>query len=428
MSIAIPQDAPAMTRRTLGSMVPHPAGIGKIAGAHLGIAAPRMHLAGGGSAATQSNILQTMFQPVNASGSSIPNADVNFVTSPALAIGPGPQQGKAPTPQQEPSAMQDVAQGTQAANGLTGLYNGAGGIGKSISNFFNPLSPGGINNPVNAAGDSIMSPSFAAANGLSSGTAAAAAVPAATDLGASIAASAAPAAIANAGATAGMAGLADTTASGFFSGLGDALAAIFAFEQGGAVPGYAEGGDVSGLTNMLMRREAGETYHASGLLNSAGPGRTDTINTNVPTGAYVIPADVVSGIGEGNTLAGSAVIDRMFGSSPYGIKSPQIRHGRGPVPERAPTPINPDAGPSTVDTGFINSAGKYAKGGADTGKAPVVVAGGEHVLSPQQIIAKFGSLKKGHRTLDEWVVQTRQKIAKEMLKLAPPVGSKVKKK
>ncbi len=60
-------------------------------------------------------------------------------------------------------------------------------------------------------------------------------------------------------------------------------------------------------------------------------------------------------------------------------------------------------------------------------KAPVVVAGGEHVLSPQQIIAKFGSLKRGHRTLDHWVVLQRQKIAKEMMKLAPPVGSKVKK-
>ena len=186
--------------------------------------------------------------------------------------------------------------------------------------------------------------------------------------------------------------------------------------NGSATPRFASGG------------AAGETYHEKGLLNSAGPGRTDTINTNVPTGAYVIPADVVSGLGEGNTLAGSAVIDRMFGTSPYGIKAPQIRHGRGAPEGRAPEAINPDAGPSTVDTGFINSAGAYANGGrADDGKAPVVVAGGEHVLSPQQIIGKFGSLKKGHKILDHWVVLQRGKHIKELKGLAPPVGSNVRK-
>jgi hypothetical protein len=82
-----------------------------------------------------------------------------------------------------------------------------------------------------------------------------------------------------------------------------------------------------------------------------------------------------------------------------------------------------------VNTAAINNAGSYAKGGKAESKpdmAPVVVAGGEHVLSPRQIISKFGSLKRGHKILDHWVVMERQRIAKEMLKLAPPVGSKVK--
>ena len=245
--------------------------------------------------------------------------------------------------------------------------------------------------------------------------------PAATNLGVSIAASAPTAAAATGAAAA-------TTAAASASSMPAWLMAIAdLFADGGAVPGYAEGGDVSGMTNMLMRREAGETFHPSGLLNSAGPGRTDTINTNVPAGAYVVPADVTSGLGEGNSLAGSAVIDRMFDTGPRGVKMPQIRHGRGAPAEAAPRPISPESEPAGVDTSFINSAGAYAKGGQVPEKAPVVLAGGEHVIPPEAIIKKFGSLKRGHKILDHWIVMERERIAKEMLKLAPPVGSRVKK-
>lgn len=354
-----------MARRTLGSLVPHPASIGKVAGAHMGI--KPMHLARGGIG-NMENIEQNMFQPITPD-SNIPNADVNFISSPQLSAGKGPPVAQAAKPQQQPSPMQQIAEGTGAAAGLTSLYKALPSLG----------SWGGVG----AVGP----------------------MPEAGVLGA------------------------------VHSGL-DYLGTLF-LAEGGSVPHRADGGDIPGVmgtTNMLMRREAGETFHPSGLLNSAGPGRTDTINTNVPTGAYVIPADVVSGLGEGNTLAGSAVIDRMFATAPHGIKAPvKVREGRGVHMPNPPSSAyaNNYLEPQSVDTNFMNTVGegKYAKGGkTDTGKAPVVVAGGEHVLSPQQIIAKFGSLKRGHRILDHWVVMMREKIAKEMLKLAPPVGSRVKKK
>src|SRR5665213_70356 len=453
MGVAIPGDGPLNVKRTLGSMVPHPAAIGKIMGARLGIATPRTHLAGGGIP-QQSGILQNMFQPISPGGN-VPSADINFISSPQLSSGAGPGVAKAnSTPQQQPSTAQDVAQGTQAASGLTNLYKGASGIlGGSGNNpsMFGSISSGlqgngfgGILSGPNAQSANWMAGSNSFAPGASldtlgsgatniavdSAAGTATALPAAADLGASIAASAAPAAIADAGATAGMAGLADTSAAAFGSSIMDMLPALFAmFADGGAIPEYADGGEANSLTNMLMRREAGETFHPSGLLNSAGPGRTDTINTNVPTGAYVVPADVVSGLGEGNTLAGSAVIDRMFSTQPHGLQARPIREGRG---VKIPTPPssayeNNSLEPQSVDTSFINSAGAYAKGGKADDKAPVIVAGGEHVISPKQIINKFGSLKKGHKILDHWVLLQREKHIKDLKKLDVPVGSGLKK-
>jgi hypothetical protein len=43
--------------------------------------------------------------------------------------------------------------------------------------------------------------------------------------------------------------------------------------------------------------------HTGGLLSPVA-GRTDHIPVDVPNGAYVLPADVISGMGQGNTLHG----------------------------------------------------------------------------------------------------------------------------
>ena len=113
MPLGISQDGPLNVKRTLGSFVPHPANIGKVAGAHLGITAPRMHLANGGRGGSPQNtdITSNMFQPLNASGSNVPNADVNFISSPALAVGPGPGKSQAPTPTQQPEKYSRSATG-----------------------------------------------------------------------------------------------------------------------------------------------------------------------------------------------------------------------------------------------------------------------------------------------------------------------------
>lgn len=122
----------------------------------------------------------------------------------------------------------------------------------------------------------------------------------------------------------------------------------------------------------------------SGLLHSAVAGRTDHLKVNVPAGSYVIPADVVSGTGEGNTLSGARILQHIF-------------EGDGAeLPERA-------------------------KGGGVDPPVPILGAGGEYVVHPQHLARKFGTVSNGHKVMDKWVVQKRKQIAQEMLKLPGPV-------
>lgn len=178
------------------------------------------------------------------------------------------------------------------------------------------------------------------------------------------------------------------------------------FDGGGGV-------NIDDFLASSARRSNLGSIDQTGLLNSSVAGRTDQLNRTLPSGAYVVPADVVSGLGEGNTLSGAAVIDRMFHSNPYGIEGSKGSHGSGVGIPRPPAPFNPNKQP-------------YAKGGT-TGKVPVVVAGGEHVIMPEDIIRKFGSLKRGHSILDNFVVHVRKKTAKELMALPNPVSSRVKK-
>ena len=155
-------------------------------------------------------------------------------------------------------------------------------------------------------------------------------------------------------------------------------------------------------TPWYTRREASD----SGLIHAYSPGRTDTLNMEPLAGSYIFPADVISGLGEGNTLAGASAMDRMLSSGPHGIPMPRGEHGRGPpAPPRAPS-IQ------------YESAGGAPEG---QGRVPIVAAGGEYKVSPQQVAAiGGGDLKRGHDILDRFVLEIRQRTIKDMKKLPPP--------
>lgn len=160
--------------------------------------------------------------------------------------------------------------------------------------------------------------------------------------------------------------------------------------------------------------EGANDHVYAGPLHNHVPGRTDKINLNVKPGSYVIPADVVSIIGEGNTLAGTAVLQAYFGQKQLtgNVKPPE---GRPNLMERR-LEHHQMLPPHLQQSDFADG------GDADQqsqGAIPVVVAGGEQILSPEQIVAKYGDLKHGHEALDALIGELRRREI-QRLKTAPP--------
>lgn len=152
----------------------------------------------------------------------------------------------------------------------------------------------------------------------------------------------------------------------------------------------------------------------TGPIHSSVGGRTDHLPAHTPSGAYVIPADIVSAYGEGNTMAGFKVLRRLFGGQPYD-KSKEPYSGKGaPYNQTGDTPYGGDGGP------YNENLEPHAKGG-ETKKVPVVVAGGEYILHPEQVRAiGKGDLDTGHAVLDEFVKRSRKDLIKTLSKLPPP--------
>ena len=175
------------------------------------------------------------------------------------------------------------------------------------------------------------------------------------------------------------------------------------------------GGGMVGPPNprWMERAEARSMLH-SGPISSIVPGRTDRHSVHVASGSYVLPADHVSGMGQGNTQAGHAILNHMFRSGPYGSGLPPVKHGAGP-PKSAHAAVIP-----APNIPKFQSAG----GGKDdkTGEpVPVVVAGGEYTIPPH-VVAMIGGgdVKRGHRILDAWVLSRRKKLVQELKGLPPP--------
>lgn len=138
-----------------------------------------------------------------------------------------------------------------------------------------------------------------------------------------------------------------------------------------------------------------KVYH--GPLKAPIPGRTDRLPIHVYSGSYVLPADIVSGLAEGNTEAGYEVIKRMIEDtkSQGGRVNMREKYGlRGPYHE-------PSDEPKSV--------------------VPCVVAGGEYIITPEEVEAiGGGDMNEGHKILDSFVKSQRRKHIKTLQKLPPP--------
>jgi hypothetical protein len=134
------------------------------------------------------------------------------------------------------------------------------------------------------------------------------------------------------------------------------------------------------MTKSEMPQQVSQLH--VGPIHSPVAGRTDHLPMHVPSGAYVLPADIVSSLGEGNTMAGFRAVKMMFKNAPQGA---------------------------------------FAQGGHVGNPVPIVAAGGEYVLSPDEVMwAGGGDLDRGHKGLDNFVNATRAELIKTLQKLPGP--------
>lgn len=123
-----------------------------------------------------------------------------------------------------------------------------------------------------------------------------------------------------------------------------------------------------------MRTEKTKVHY--GPIHSSVAGRTDHIPITLAAGSYVIPADIISAMGEGNTMAGFKSAKHLFG-------------------ENQPREV--------------------------TETVPIVAAGGEYVISPVDVVRiGKGTLDDGYKILDEFVVKYRKSTVDRLKKLPAP--------
>ena len=136
-----------------------------------------------------------------------------------------------------------------------------------------------------------------------------------------------------------------------------------------------------------MARGGSATHE--GAIVSHIPGRTDKIPMDVKSGSFVIPADIVSGLGQGNTLAGSRVLQQALG---------------GHAPPRV-----------------TGRPGHLASGGVADDGMPVQLSGGEFLVTPE-IVASIGGgdPRAGAAALDQLVAEVRNHTAATLPRLPGP--------
>ena len=141
-----------------------------------------------------------------------------------------------------------------------------------------------------------------------------------------------------------------------------------------------------------------------GAIHSPVAGRTDHLPMNVPSGSYVIPADIIGAMGEGNTMAGFKIANRMFSSHPY------MEHGATPY-GAGKAPYGSSSGPY----------GSHLATGGSTPSVEIVAAGGEYVIEPHDVTRLGeGDIDHGHEILDHFVTGYRKKTIDTLKKLPGP--------
>ena len=131
----------------------------------------------------------------------------------------------------------------------------------------------------------------------------------------------------------------------------------------------------------------------AGLIRGSTPGRRDAVPTSVRNGSFVVPADTLSALGEGNSQAGAEILGRMLKTGSYGSDAMRGIH-------RA------DGGGVEVD---------------DDGDVPIQASDGEFLIDPETVAEiGHGDLKAGYRVLEKFVLRVRKEHIASLRKLKGP--------
>ena len=219
-----------------------------------------------------------------------------------------------------------------------------------------------------------------------------------------------------------------------------------------------------------MKRGGGtKTKTHAGAIHSSVAGRTDHLPMHVASGSYVIPADIISAMGEGNSMAGFKVAKNIFSApGPYGQSAESLPYGASGMPYGVPAPKKAAGGdvgyeimkkmafsgsgngtslaaPASTAKPTLSSnlmggnqrpqaqapktelndmytpySRSYAEGGA-TDAVPIVAAGGEYVIPPEDVMhLGGGDIDHGHKILDVFVKKMREKTIKTLQGLPGP--------
>src|SRR5258707_10948120 len=87
-----------------------------------------------------------------------------------------------------------------------------------------------------------------------------------------------------------------------------------------------------GFTPPMGERFAARQQFHEGFLHSSVPGRTDRLPISVAGGSYILPADHVAALGQGNSNAGANIVNKMFKMGPYGTTPMPLRGTGAKVP------------------------------------------------------------------------------------------------
>ena len=142
---------------------------------------------------------------------------------------------------------------------------------------------------------------------------------------------------------------------------------------------------IKNAVSLARGGKPGKKTH-SGPIHSSVAGRTDHLPMHVASGSYVIPADIISALGEGNSMAGFKVAKNIFSApGPYGQSTDSMPYGASGLPYGVPSPKKAAGGKATSAPPArpANLGGGGGGGGGYKGLKDMVDGGGPGKSGPK---------------------------------------------